>query len=448
MSTQTGKLLLFLGAAWPALLPGFSTGPPIFRAGIPADGGLTCVVCHKTFVTADSDPRGRITITAAPYVPGVKQTISINIIHPDQKRWGFQMSARLASDPSKQAGTFTAGQFTRVRCAPAGADAPCNGATEFVEHGSAQVTDVGAGFTYTVDWTPPANATEDVIFYAAGNAANGDGTLNGDRIYTTNAVVSPAICNMSTLPVISSALSAASYGGTISPGSFVALFGSGFQPSGQSRSIYPGDLATGGVFPSKLSCVAVEIDGRRAPIAYVNDKQINLQVPSSTSSSNPVVRVIVNPGASNPIVSPPLNAVGNAYSPALFTLDGTHAVAQFSGTANLVSDPSVIASGKPANPGDLVTLYATGLGDTSPHVDAGLVAPGVARVVTTPAITIGGVALAPADIQYIGLVPTAISALYQLNLRLPATTPGGNPAVKLTVGGVSSPDGVTIRVAP
>ena len=134
----------------PISLIAFSTGPPIRRTGAPIDGGQTCVVCHKTFTTANSDPRGSVRIDVAAYKPGTTQTIRVTINHPEQKRWGFQLTARLASDSSQQAGTFAVNSLVRVRC-DSGHDAPCNGS---VDSSNAQFTDAGAGFTYTVDWTP------------------------------------------------------------------------------------------------------------------------------------------------------------------------------------------------------------------------------------------------------------------------------------------------------
>ncbi|HVW85476.1 MAG TPA: choice-of-anchor V domain-containing protein [Bryobacteraceae bacterium] len=439
------KLVYSAFCAFPVLLFAFSSGPPIMRTGAPADGGITCVACHRTYAPADSDPRGGVQIAASPYTPGVTQTIRVTIHHPEQKRWGFQLTARLASNPAKQAGTFAVNGLVRVRCS-GGHDAPCNGALEFAEHSNAQSTAVGAGFTYTVDWTPPSAAVGDVIFYAAGNAANGDGTFNGDRIYTTSAVVSPSQCDLGTLPLLSAAVNAASFQGPVSPGSIIAIFGSGFQPGGLTRGLYPADVTSGSV-PVRLSCVAVEIDRKRAPMTFVSANQINVQVPAGASTSNSEVRVIVNPDAPAPVYSSSLVVTSGVYAPGLFTLDGLHAIAQFAGTETLVGDPSVNPAAKPARPGDMITLYATGLGETKPHLDAGVLVTSATPCVNQPAIAIGGIAVPPADIQYVGLVPGMISGLYQINLKLPAVAPAGDLPVRLTVGGVSSQDKVSVRVA-
>ena len=75
-----------------------------------------------------------------------------------------------------------------------GAAAPCDAAQlQFAEHLSAPRGNAGDGITFTVDWTPPATDLGDVIFYAAGNAADGGGTSANDRIYTTSRRISPPL---------------------------------------------------------------------------------------------------------------------------------------------------------------------------------------------------------------------------------------------------------------
>ncbi len=43
--------------------------------------------------------------------------------------------------------------------------------------------------TFTFNWTAPVTGTGDITFYAAGNAANGNGSTSGDFIYTTSQIV-------------------------------------------------------------------------------------------------------------------------------------------------------------------------------------------------------------------------------------------------------------------
>src|SRR5689334_19270125 len=179
-------VLVFL----PLSLMGFSTGPPPGRTGAGTDGSTNCTACHRTFAPANSDPRGSVRIDVASYVPGVKQTISVTVSHPEAARWGFELTARVANDESRSAGELSPTNIVRVICedgSARGSLAPCQpGQHSFVQHMDAPRTQPGAGFTFTFDWTPPSTDVGDIVFYAAGNAANGDGTNNGDRIYTTS----------------------------------------------------------------------------------------------------------------------------------------------------------------------------------------------------------------------------------------------------------------------
>src|SRR5689334_17186415 len=135
----TPRLVISLTALVPAFLFAYSTEPVTERTGAAVDGGQNCTACHRTFAPANSDPRGSVIISAQPYTPGVKQTITVSVNHPIQKRWGFQLIARLGSDETQQAGTFATSDTIRVRCTDT-QDAPCNGAIEFAEHSSAPIT--------------------------------------------------------------------------------------------------------------------------------------------------------------------------------------------------------------------------------------------------------------------------------------------------------------------
>ena len=93
-----------------------------------------------------------------------------------------------------------------------------------------------------------------------------------------------------------------------------------------------------------------------------------------------------------------------------------------------------------------VVIQARPALEHDPAVDPGALAPGAAKVTGAVSVTIGGVTLAPEDVQYIGLVPTAISALYQVNVRIPAATPDGDIPVVLSIGAAQTQSGATIPV--
>jgi len=159
----------------------------------------------------NDDSGGSVAIRASAYTPGVKQLIEVQISHPTAVRFGFQLTARPAGDETKQAGTFTTDNNVRVRCAPAGADAPCNGELEFAEHVAVSTNAGNPGpRTFLIEWTPPSTDVGPIVMYAAGNAANNSGSTAGDHIYTTKTTINPAGATPSVvLNTVSSALSIA-----------------------------------------------------------------------------------------------------------------------------------------------------------------------------------------------------------------------------------------------
>jgi uncharacterized protein (TIGR03437 family) len=373
----------------------------------------------------------------------------VTVSHPAAQRWGFQLSARLASDESKAAGTLAPNDVVRVICddgSARGVLAPCAaGAPEFAEHFDAPRTAAGAGFTFSVDWTPPATGAGDVIFYAAGNAANGDGTPNGDRIFTTSRRISGP-CGLTQKPSLTKLSNGASFGPEWNAGAMISIFGSNFAGTGQQRLVTSGDLANS-QFPQTLNCVAVTVNGQNAPIAYVQGDQINLQAPKLAGVGPATVVVIANPGAANELRSDPMTVnTQQVFAPAFFTFNGKSIAATSGDGTRIVANPSVVTGGVPAKPGDVVVLYATGLGPTNPGSNPGDIATGAAQVTGSVSLTVGGISIPAGDIMYAGLSPGSISGLQQINVRLPSSLPDGDVPVVLSIGGSSSTTGTTIAI--
>jgi uncharacterized protein (TIGR03437 family) len=87
------------------------------------------------------------------------------------------------------------------------------------------------------------------------------------------------------------------------------------------------------------------------------------------------------------------------------------------------SDFSLVTPAKPAKPGEILSLIATGLGPTRPGVDPGQPFPASAlQVVNSPVdVTVNGVG---AQVLYAGGYPGSTNA-YQVNFQLPSgITPG------------------------
>ena len=105
-------------------------------------------------------------------------------------------------------------------------------------------------------------------------------------------------------------------------------------------------------------------------------------------------------------------------------------------------DPARLGHGfAPAYPGETITIYATGLGLTSPAFAAGQLPPGVMQV-SNMSVSMDGTPIDSSAIQYAGVAPLN-AGLYQLNVLLPASLTNGDHSIGMTVSGHSLPAGLS-----
>jgi uncharacterized protein (TIGR03437 family) len=444
-----------------------SPTPSLGYTGAPSDhGGQDCSTCHNSFGPAITNSAA-LQVTAADYTPSIQQLIHIVIQDPNASRWGFQITIREQSDQTLSSGTFSIPSTNppeQVVCDDGtqyGSPGPCasNIARQFAEHQNAPRGTTGAAYEFDVLWTPPTQEIGRLQLYVAAVAANGDGQPTGDHVYIyTQTLNNAGTCTLTEKPLFQTVLNGASFAPAFSSGAMVSIFGSGFQTSGRQRTAGLGDYV-GGAYPTQLGCVSVQVTGPGIaqpvdlPIAYVSPGQINAQMPEFTGiGPEPVtLTVLLNPGTGSGVSSPvaTLSNSLQAFAPAFFVFPNSMSVAaEEAGTYAIVADPSVVTGASPAKPGDIVSLYGTGFGNTSPSVAPGSLDTGVASLTAANpiAVTIGGVTLPQSDILYAGLSPGSISGLYQFNVRIPTGTPTGEVPVVIAIGGVQTQAGVTIPI--
>ena len=291
--------------------------------------------------------------------------------------------------------------------------------------------------------------------YVAAVAADGDGTPAGDRVYTVSQVVNNiGACDYTKLPTLNSVVNGASFQQPVSSLAMVSLLGHNFQLSGYPRVAGAGDYV-GNAFPTELGCVSVQAEGGGLaspvllPITYVDQYQINAQMPEVPAGGGPVtLTVIMNPGAPGQIKSSAATLTGlQTFAPAFFVFANSSSIAaEIAGTSSIVANPSLVPGAAPAKAGDIVSLFGTGFGDTTPSVGAGQMPSGQATLVNSVAITIGTTVLSSSDILYAGLSPGSISGLYQFNVRIPTGTPSGDVPVSMVISGVQTQTGTTIPI--
>ncbi len=127
-------------------------------------------------------------------------------------------------------------------------------------------------------------------------------------------------------------------------------------------------------------------------------------------------------------------------APALFTVNAAGAGA----AAAQNQDGSLNSAQNPAARGSIVVLYGTGEGSTTPEgIDGQIAASVFPKPVLPVSVTVGG---QPVEVLYAGAAPGLVAGIFQINARIPLTSPTGEVAVVVTVGPNSSPAAVTLSV--
>ena len=163
----------------------FSSGPPPSQTGAPGEG--TCASCHGSFPLNSGG--GMFTIAGLPanYLSGQEVDITITLTQSNRALYGFQVT--VVDDAGSQAGTLIVTDSARTKTVAGGV----GGGRVYIEHTLNGTTPSATNRgSWTFRWRAPATSAGRVTFYAAGNAANGNGNPGGDFIYTATAVTQPA----------------------------------------------------------------------------------------------------------------------------------------------------------------------------------------------------------------------------------------------------------------
>ncbi len=235
----------------------------------------------------------------------------------------------------------------------------------------------------------------------------------------------------STAPYYTAAgiVNGASFMPGLAPNTIISIFGCYL--SWGARAVDAGDLSAG-VMPTTLGNVEVYFEGWPAYLYYVSPGQINLLAPSSLLPGK-FQFWVARQGAAGPVVTVTLQDT----APAMFQTPTGAVIATH-------LDGSLVSSGAPASAGEIVTLWATGLGHTNPELVDGAL-PAAAQWLNPMsqfALWLNGSPIDPGAILYAGVAP-GYAGLYQVNVRLPDPLPP-NPEIRLAVGADLSPPGLTL----
>jgi uncharacterized protein (TIGR03437 family) len=230
-----------------------------------------------------------------------------------------------------------------------------------------------------------------------------------------------------------SLVNAASFlSGPVAPGEIISLFGTGFGPGSLTTL-----RLTAGLVNTTLGGTRVLFDGVPAPLIYTVENQLSAVVPyAAAGKSSTQVQVEYRGTRSAPVTL----QLAPAF-PAIFTVDSSGRGAG----AILNQDSSVNSPANPARIGSVVSIFATGEGQTSPSgVDGKPGSDPVPHPILPVSVTIGGQTVTP---TYAGGAPGNVAGLMQVNVQIPSGIQTGSAVpVVVQVGNTSSQAGVTIAV--
>ena len=383
---------------------------------------------------------------------------------PTQAAWGFQTTARSSSNSATVAGSFApSDNHTQIMCsqpnlfvfqgvclsgAATGAYAgscnqmatpacPSGYTLQYMEHsatGYLQTMGQGSG-SYQFDWTPPATNVGNIVFYIAGNAGvAGAPNQNGDHIYATTFTLTPQAASNGPTISANGVVNGASFQPGVVPGSWVTIQGSNLASTTDTWA----NAIVNGKLPTTLDGVSVSMGGQAAYIYYISPTQINAVAPAIGTGTMPVT-VTNSAGTSSAA-----NANSTTVGPAFFLWAGQYAVATRQDGSLAVKNGTFGAATTPAKPGDVLILWGTGFGPTSPAAPAGVQTPSdqLYSTANPVSVTIGGI---QATVYGAALSP-GYAGLYQVAIQVPTSAPNGDLPLVATINGAQSPQNVTITV--
>ena len=226
----------------------------------------------------------------------------------------------------------------------------------------------------------------------------------------------------------------ASYLPGIAPGTWITIQGANLSLT--TRTWTNADFS-GSNLPTQLDGVSVTVDGKAAYVYFISPTQLNVLSPDDATQGAVPVQVTIAQGMSNVV-----DAIETALSPALFTFSqqGGKYAAAVRADGTYIAPPNLISGvvTVPASPGDIILLFGTGFGPTTPPTPIGQLI-NAAPLANQVTVQIGGVA---ANTQFAGIITPG---LYQFNVVVP-NVPNGDNSVSIQIDGTSTQPSVFLSI--
>jgi uncharacterized protein (TIGR03437 family) len=205
--------------------------------------------------------------------------------------------------------------------------------------------------------------------------------------------------------------------GALAPGTVAEMYGTGLASGTVSTGAPPLPTQSNGTF--------VLVGGISAPLFFLSDGQLDVQIPSELAPTQQYAIVVSSNGA----LTLPDQIDVVPLQPGVSSFADGHIIAQH-------ADGTLIDAGHPAKPGEAIVTYLLAMGPTNPSVPTGAPSPAspLATVTVQPTVTVDG---QTAQLLFAGLTPT-YAGLYQINFYVPASVQNGDRTVVVTQNGVAA----------
>jgi uncharacterized protein (TIGR03437 family) len=211
----------------------------------------------------------------------------------------------------------------------------------------------------------------------------------------------------------------------VSPGDIVVVKG---------EQLADGPLTLGSAPPlsTTVGNARVLVNGQPAPLYYSSYGQLAFQMPQETQLGTAIVQVDRGGSLSN---KASVQVAARAGKLLKITVNGVDYGAIYNQDYSIPMPAGIIpgVSTRPAKAGEALTLYAIGLGPTSPVVPTGAAAPSqpLAQLTEIPDVLFGsGIAPIAVTPLFAGYSPGS-AGLYQVNVVIPDGLPSGPVEVRL-----------------
>lgn len=216
-------------------------------------------------------------------------------------------------------------------------------------------------------------------------------------------------------------------------GSWVALHGAAL--SSTTRTWQAAEIVNGNL-PTSLDGVSVQINNQPAYVQYISPTQVNVLAPEAVSDGTVQVTLTNSNGTSSPVTVEFLRTSPGFFQYAEENIAAVRPDGAYIAPEGLIEGVATT----PARPGEIIVLYGTGFGPTSPAASPGKVLTEPLRMASDVRVRIHN---QEAAVSYSGMVS---AGLYQFNVTVPADLADGDYPVVAEVGGVRTGKFVKLRV--